>query len=83
MKVQDVHNGVHCEICHGPGLKHVSSGDTADIIKPAGREFCSKCHAINIARPGNVIKQVDLAKHNVGKNCTECHNPHEPWKKRK
>jgi hypothetical protein len=23
--------------------------------------------------------QVDLAEHNTGKNCVECHNPHQPW----
>ena len=83
IKAQDVHSGLHCEICHGPGVKHIASADTADIIKPSGRDFCGKCHGLNIARPGNIIKQIDLNKHNVGKSCTDCHNPHEPWKKRK
>lgn len=79
LKVQDVHSSINCEICHGPGQKHVLSGEAADIIKPSGREFCGSCHAKNAARPAATIAQVDLTKHNTGKNCIECHNPHQPW----
>ncbi len=79
MKAQDVHSGIHCETCHGPGQKHVTSGEAADILKPTGREFCGRCHVINPAKQKNAIFQVDLNKHNIGKNCTDCHNPHQPW----
>jgi len=79
LKTQDVHSGIHCETCHGPGQKHVTSGDAADILKLTGREFCGSCHAINAAKPKDAIVQVDLTKHNIDKNCIECHNPHQPW----
>ena len=78
-KIQDVHSDIHCETCHGPGQKHIVSGEASDILKPAGREFCGSCHAKNAAKPKDAIFQVNLAEHNVGKNCTECHNPHQPW----
>jgi hypothetical protein len=81
VKSQDVHKTIHCETCHGPGQKHVASTEAADIVKPSGREFCGKCHSLNAARRSYVVFQVDLKKHNIGKNCIECHNPHQPWEK--
>ncbi len=36
-----------CEVCHGPGEKHVESGDPADILgadRLSARQ-CSKCHS--------------------------------------
>jgi nitrate/TMAO reductase-like tetraheme cytochrome c subunit len=83
LKAQDVHSDIHCEACHGPGQKHVTSGDAADILKPSGREFCGSCHAMNAAKPKSAVAQVDLNKHNTGKNCIECHNPHQPWEMKK
>jgi hypothetical protein len=79
LKAEDVHNEIHCETCHGPGQKHVVTGEASDILKPSGREFCGSCHAKNAARLKVAVFQVDLAKHNIGKNCIECHNPHQPW----
>jgi hypothetical protein len=79
LKAQDVHSGIHCETCHGPGQKHVVSGEASDILKPSGREFCGNCHKKNAAKLKDAVFQVDLTKHNIGKNCTECHNPHQPW----
>ena len=78
-KVLDVHKEIRCEICHGPGQKHVLSAEAADINKPGGREFCGSCHSRNPARNPEVIHQVDLEEHNKEKNCIECHNPHQPW----
>ena len=83
LKAQDVHSTIHCETCHGPGQKHVVSSDTADIFRPKGREFCGKCHQLNAAKQKDAINQIDLNKHNIGKNCTECHNPHQPWEMKK
>ena len=82
-KAQDVHSDIRCETCHGPGQKHVISSKAGDILKPADREFCGNCHGLNAARQKSVVFQVDLNKHNVGKNCTECHNPHQPWEMKK
>jgi hypothetical protein len=81
MKKQDVHSEIHCETCHGPGEKHVLSGTAVDILKPTGRDFCGSCHALNAAKQVSAVAQVNLKEHNVGKNCLECHNPHQPWKK--
>jgi hypothetical protein len=82
-KAQDVHSEIHCETCHGHGQKHVISSKSADILKPAGREFCGLCHTLNAAKQKSAIFQIDLNKHNIGKNCIECHNPHQPWEMKK
>lgn len=79
LKAQDVHSSIHCETCHGPGQKHVVSSEASDIFKPSGRDFCGSCHKKNAARLKDAVFQVDLTEHNIGKNCTECHNPHQPW----
>ena len=83
LKKQYVHSEIHCETCHGPGQKHVLSGESADILKQTGRDFCGLCHAMNAAKQKDAVFQVDMTKHNVDKNCTECHNPHQPWKMKK
>ena len=82
-KSADVHSDIHCETCHGPGEKHVISSKKEDIFKPAGREFCGRCHSMNAAKLKSTINQIDLLKHNIGKNCIECHNPHQPWEMKK
>ena len=33
LKRQDVHSDIHCETCHGPGQKHVLSGEASRYIK--------------------------------------------------
>lgn len=82
-KSADVHGDIHCETCHGPGEKHVLSSKKEDILKPSGREFCGICHSMNAAKVKSTINQIDLSKHNIGKNCIECHNPHQPWEMKK
>jgi hypothetical protein len=80
LKKTDVHKDIHCETCHGPGQKHVESGEATDIRKPGSREFCGTCHDQNAAKRTDAIFQIKLNEHNTGKNCIECHNPHQPWK---
>ncbi len=80
LKNTDVHSSVHCETCHGPGQKHVLSSQRADILHTSTREFCGVCHEKNAAKKQDAIFQIDLKEHNTGKNCIECHNPHQPWK---
>lgn len=82
-KSQDVHSEIHCETCHGPGQKHVVNSKVEKIMKPTGREFCGSCHSLNAAKLKSAVFQVDLEKHNIGKNCIECHNPHQPWEMKK
>lgn len=73
------HKSINCQTCHGPGYKHIEEPDTSNIEKPHGREFCVRCHALNPARPSDIIKQVDAIEHNKGEICISCHNPHKPW----
>jgi len=79
LKAEGLHDVLTCEACHGPGYLHVASGEAKDILVPSGREFCGKCHAMNVARPDDHIMQIDIKEHNIENNCVECHNPHEPW----
>jgi hypothetical protein len=83
LKSQGPHKGINCETCHGPGQKHVLSAESKDVIKPEGREFCGTCHGQNAAKPKSAIKQVDMKKKGDGKNCTDCHNSHQPMKMKK
>lgn len=79
MKEIDVHSELSCETCHGPGLAHEENPDSVKVYVPHSREFCGRCHAENPARSRNVIFQINLQEHNPGKECIECHNPHQPW----
>ena len=83
LKAQDVHSEIRCEACHGPGQKHVLSGESADILKTTSRESCGLCHARNAAKQKSAIFQVDLKEHYIEKKCIECHNPHQPWEMKK
>lgn len=78
----DVHATLSCETCHGAGLAHNADPKKVKMTIPDQREFCGKCHDYNPSR-GKIVQQVDLAVHNVGKKCIECHNPHAPWQMKK
>ena len=76
----DMHAGISCLTCHGPGLEHIDNPEPSNIIKESSREFCGRCHALNPSRPNDVIVQVDINTHNIEKeNCIDCHNPHQVW----
>lgn len=75
----DVHSGISCETCHGPGQKHCADGGKTLLDKTMNRESCGLCHSKNAAKQRNTVFQVDLKEHNNKKNCIECHNPHQPW----
>ncbi len=78
-EVSKIENSYHkllsCETCHGPGLKHAEG--EGEIIIPRKREECLKCHEYIVSRPTG-FPQVDPYLHNPPKQCTECHNPHDP-----
>ena len=76
---EDVHQGLSCEVCHGPGQGHSDAPDEVLPLKPSGRDFCLRCHAFNPAKPGKAIIQVKSEEHYTDQQCTECHNPHKPW----
>ena len=76
----DMHAGLSCLICHGPGNEHVEDPQVGNIAKESGREFCGKCHHVHPSRPADVILQVDIHTHHTEKSdCIECHNPHTLW----
>jgi hypothetical protein len=80
VKMGNEHKTLSCETCHGPGLEHVNSTDSIMPVRlPKGRDFCLLCHRKDAARTVDNIVQVDPDKHNKGKDCIECHNPHSPW----
>jgi hypothetical protein len=76
----DLHKGLTCEVCHGPGSIHVEDQEKGILIKPGSREFCGTCHSLNPARKTEVIHQIDIKTHNIERvNCIDCHNPHAVW----
>lgn len=83
LQMDGEHKSINCETCHGPGYKHNKEPEKNKLGKllgkTGGREFCVKCHAINAARPKNIIKQIDIVEHNQEEACINCHNPHKPW----
>ena len=56
------HEIVYCESCHGPARNHPSSPAKLSIDKT--RNLCLKCH-------------VDKWRHNLGRECVTCHDPHK------
>jgi len=76
----DLHKGLTCEVCHGPGSLHVEDAEKGILPKPGSREFCGTCHSLNPARRTEVINQIDTREHHPEKeNCIDCHNPHAVW----
>ncbi len=76
----DLHSGLTCEVCHGPGSQHVDDPENNKLIKSGTREFCGRCHSMNPARKTEVINQVDTKTHHIEReNCIDCHNPHAVW----
>ncbi|MDF1575347.1 MAG: cytochrome c3 family protein [Bacteroidales bacterium] len=76
----EMHSGLSCLICHGPGRAHVEDPQLGNITKESGREFCGRCHNYHPAKSTDVIFQVDILTHHTEKtDCIECHNPHSLW----
>jgi len=74
---KDVHAGIECESCHGPGTAHIASMRVGDDRLPAGaedfaghvkqfvphtQEPCLWCHRRLAARPSS-FPQIDPAEH--------------------
>lgn len=78
LKDQGKHINLQCELCHGPGYKHIDD-ESVDMLIPEDDQFCIRCHAVNAARPQDIIKQIDAEEHSEGEACIMCHNPHQPW----
>jgi len=77
--------GVKCEVCHGPGSRHIETESAVDIIRNTNSSLCGECHTRNsenlIAASGGYIQhheqydEMRSAGH-VVLECVECHDPH-------
>ncbi|MEW6746974.1 MAG: hypothetical protein AB1486_29915, partial [Planctomycetota bacterium] len=91
---KDIHFGVQCEVCHGPGSRHVAYhedsatnpglADEASLSRQYTREGCLYCHRKLASRP-STFPQIDPVEHyaflhvtDPRTRCIECHSPHEP-----
>lgn len=72
-----------CEMCHGPGRKHLEAGGGAGtIFNPQGAKaqevaaMCVVCHSDQSGRQNFHQNQHDIA----AVSCNDCHSPHQPKK---
>jgi predicted CXXCH cytochrome family protein len=56
------HEIIYCERCHGPARDHPS--DPPKLAIRDTRQACLKCH-------------VSKTRHNLGRTCVTCHDPHK------
>ncbi|AIY90385.1 cytochrome c3 family protein [Geoglobus acetivorans] len=68
------YHGFDCQTCHGPPDGH--PGSEMVVNKSSG--FCLMCHRDVIGRYDAVVSTVG-DDHGDGRQCVECHNPHEPY----
>ena len=74
----DSHARVGCESCHGALAAHAADPEIAKAATLDELDLCSRCHALNPARPEGYTQQVDIEPHRDGAACSECHDAHEP-----
>jgi predicted CXXCH cytochrome family protein len=73
------HKKLNCQLCHGPGYKHIVSPSIKTLVKQTDKKYCIKCHAKSAIRSSKVIRQIDILKHNNSSTtCIKCHDPHTP-----
>jgi hypothetical protein len=76
-KADSYHRGVTCEVCHGPAAEHIEAPDEFTPDAPRGRGYCPLCHGYDPSRPSG-FPQIIAQRHNPGKPCMSCHDPHNP-----
>ena len=74
----DSHARVGCESCHGALAAHAADPEIAEAAALDEIDLCSRCHALNPARPEAYTQQVDIEVHREESACSECHDAHEP-----
>ncbi len=77
LKDRSYHRGVACEVCHGAAYAHTQDPYEYKPPAPRDRAYCPLCHGYNPTRPTG-FPQIDPVRHNPGKPCIFCHNPHDP-----
>lgn len=72
------HAMIPCENCHGAAFDHPQSPEKLTIDR--SRSLCLRCHSqlIMPSSGRNLIPGIDPKDHNVGMECADCHNPHNP-----
>jgi predicted CXXCH cytochrome family protein len=72
------HEMIPCENCHSAAFDHPD--DPEKLVIDNSRALCIRCHsALYMPSSGrNDIPGIDPAKHNVGEECSGCHDPHNP-----
>jgi len=72
------HEMIPCENCHSAAFNHPDNPEKLAIDR--SRDLCIRCHS-TLFMPSsdrNDIPGIDPAEHNVGMECSDCHNPHNP-----
>ncbi len=72
------HGMMQCENCHGAAFDHPEDPEKLNIDR--SREQCLRCHS-QLYTPSSGrsdIPGVNPEEHNVGIECSVCHNPHNP-----
>ncbi|MDF1581482.1 MAG: cytochrome c3 family protein [Desulfuromonadales bacterium] len=72
------HGIIPCEDCHGAAFNHPESPEK--LVIDRSRNLCMRCH-VQLTMPSsqrNDLPGIDPQQHNVGMECADCHNPHNP-----
>lgn len=77
MRVAGNHEGVSCEVCHGPAADHVAGPMETKPDIDRDREACTLCHGFSPSRPTG-FPQIEAVAHNAPSACVTCHSPHAP-----
>lgn len=77
VKLVSHHTTVACEKCHETPKQHLIAPRENPSEKPAGKETCGQCHAIDADSPKG-IPLIDIETHGERYLCWDCHYPHFP-----
>jgi len=77
VKTASYHRDVSCEVCHGPGAKHLDDPSANSLLPAKERTLCTVCHSYTASKPTG-FPQIEPLTHNPADPCIKCHNPHDP-----
>ena len=79
------HQGLACEVCHGPLRNHVQDGKAVGHAPMnSNSDLCLSCHQSLVTRPQQFAQFSESLLHHSLLNVTElsacrgCHDPHDP-----